>query len=85
MAKTVGDYVMEGGIKGRKFVDPVYNKHHQTIYEVISIKSVDKGGSKPLISFIGKVVETNEVYIQNLALCLEHEEYIPFSHVLSNI
>ena len=69
MTKTISDYILEGGIKGRKFVDPA----QEAIYEVVSIKSERYGGPKPVISLLGKVV--GGIYIKNLVLCLEHEEY----------
>jgi len=74
MAKKLRDYLMYGGVKGRKFVDPVY-RPQETIYEVIGIEPMGIGGPRPTVSLIGKVVGTNEAYMKSLALCLKHEEY----------
>lgn len=74
MTKTVKDYVLEGGIKGRNFIDPA-GKDQQLIYEVMSIEPVDYE-FPTYSSLIGKVVGTNKIYIKNLSICLGHEEFL---------
>jgi len=75
MAKTLREYLFEGGVKGRRFVDPVYTRPNLTIYEVEQIAALGLGGPTPSVSVQGRDVKTNEVYMKNLALCLNHEEY----------
>jgi len=73
--KTLGEYILEGGIKGKIFVDPKYTAPVNTIYEVERIELMGKGGPKPTVSVVGRVHETGEVYMMNLVNCWYHEEY----------
>ncbi len=73
--KTLGDYVLEGGIKGRIFVDTIYTAPVDTIYEVEKIELMGKGGPRPTVSVVGRVHETGEIYMKNLVNCWDHKEY----------
>ena len=75
MAKKLRDYLMNGGVKGRKFIDTRYDKRQEIIYEVKTIESMGLGLQKPGVSLFGTIMGSGEIYIKNLALCLEHDEY----------
>jgi len=78
MSKTLGDYLLEGGVKGRMFVDNRYIVSAETIYICQEINPFGLEEERlPICAVSGIVVGTNEVYLKNLTLCLGHKEYIP--------
>lgn len=79
MAKKLRDYLMKEGVIGKKFVDSVYNRSQEIIYEIIGIEPLGIG-LRPSVLLYGTIVGSDEIYIKNLALCLEHEEYSESIH-----
>ena len=69
MPKTLKDYLLERGIKGKKFRET----NRLFIYEVEDIKVWSKSGETRGIVF-GKVPETGTLYSNSLDNCLNHEE-----------
>jgi hypothetical protein len=73
--KTLGDYVLQGGVRGRKFVDEIYTAPIDTVYQVEGMELMGKGGPHPMVSVVGRILRTGEVYMKNLVKCWDHKEY----------
>ncbi|HTY44159.1 MAG TPA: hypothetical protein VMC80_02865 [Patescibacteria group bacterium] len=74
--KTLGDYVLKGGIQGKVFVAfPL-----KFTYEVLGIYSFrEQEKQKSGISVVGINPETHELLVQDLTDCRYHREYSGFS------
>lgn len=84
-AKTLGDYVLDGGIQGRTFVDPKYTAPIDTVYEVERIELMGKGGPRPTTSIVGRVHKTGKIYMMNLVNCWYHKEYSESAQTLPKL
>jgi hypothetical protein len=69
MPKKLKDYLLDGGIRGRKFKETNY----LFIYKVEDIRISDRPDRARGILF-GKVPGTGRLYSNSLDNCLEHEE-----------
>jgi hypothetical protein len=73
MVKTLGDYIGEGGVIGRAFVDEVYSNEGPTVYTVENTILLGRGSERSMVTIEGKT-EKGEVYIKAINLCFDHKE-----------
>ena len=69
---TLKDYILDEGIKGKKFVDP-----EEGIYKVDDIEILGKGSPTSFLMIEGK--KENAIYndyLKKLTFCLNHEEFL---------
>lgn len=69
MPKKLKDYLLDGGIRGRKFRET----NRPFIYEVEDIRISDRPERARGIIF-GRVPKTETLYSNSLDNCLDHEE-----------
>ncbi|VVB83288.1 Uncharacterised protein [uncultured archaeon] len=77
MTKTMRDFLLEGGIKGKRFIDERYIAPRRLIYEV---KNIGGGGHKGEFSanIVGEIISPQGVessYTNSLINCLDHQLY----------
>ena len=74
MEKIFKDYLLEGGVKGRRFVDHMHRKSEPIIYKITNIK-VLMGAAHRYCTMEGIVLKTGETYLKEMNFCLLHPEY----------
>ena len=80
---TLGDYVLEGGIKGKRFADPVdLRSCPVVIYEVDGTNVVDRTEGiegSPFMRVVGRILSpesrNGRPYSNTLINCLDHKEF----------
>ena len=73
---TLRDYLLEGGIKGRRFVHPNYlEKGNSVVYEITTI-TMKNPNIIVIGSFVDPQIPAHHEYVGNLRKCLEHKEYV---------